>query len=204
MATRNLDLGARFALLLVALGAAGCAKRASAPVFAATAGDLAPEASRGEAASLRLGGQPAVAFEVALRHSRKGSTVSVELLTGGEVLEREEYRGDDRAFGVIRAGDETFSPPIDLVRYPARAGESWRWAGEVAYAGARRSAQAVVTLGRDGGDLRSDVALLVANDAGRPDLKRALTFDFRRGGGVVRRAFGGVSARFPKGETWRP
>lgn len=193
---------------LVALGflAAGCgpkhARRAGA-VLAASAAELRPDASPGTAASLRLGTGDG-GFEVALRESRKGPELALEMLSGGETLEREVYRSEGGAFGVARAGDDAFRPAIDLLRFPLREGDAWAWKGKVAYAGASRVAHAEVAVVRDGQDVRSDVALFVANDPGRPELKRSLSFWFRKGRGGVGRRFGDVSSRFPQGEPWRP
>ena len=171
-----------------------------------------PDASPGGRAVLRLGTPPtsrratvpATEFDVEVVRAQDGRDSVLRLLVGHEPLEREVYESRADAFRVVTAGDDGFAPPLDLLRYPARDGASWAWEGKVVYAGISREASARVTVGRDGDDLRSDVALSIRADQGRTPLERRLSFGFRKGHGVVRRAFGDVSSRRPVGEPWRP
>lgn len=173
---------------------------------------LAPDASPGERATLRLGAPPdakrvavpGTEFEVQVNRAQQGHDTVLRLSIDREALEREVYESRTEAFRVVAAGDDAFAPPLDLLRYPVREGASWDWEGKVVYAGISRAAQAVVTVSRDGEELRSDVKLSLVADEGRPSLKRTFSFGFRKGHGVVRRAFGDVSARRPVGEPWRP
>lgn len=204
----------RIALAIgVGLSLLSCApKRASSSsggALAVSSATLMPQASPGEAATLRLGaatgkGAAATEFPVTLRSRREGSASTLELVTGGETLERETYEARAEAFRVVAAGDDSFAPPLDLLRYPVREGDVWEWQGKVIYAGVSREAHAKVKVAKEGEEIRSDVALSVAADPGRPELQRRLTFWFRRGKGVVRRSFGDVSSRYPTGEAWRP
>ncbi len=205
--------GGLFAGILVL---AGCAHSpASKPgntVFAATRDSLMPERSPGPKATLRLGGPPtdkraalsAMEFEIALDRRTQGSDVSFDIRSDGETLEREIYESKPKAFRVVSAGDDTFAPPLDLVRYPVREGAAWDWQGKVVYAGISREAHADVAISRDGDDVRSGVTLLVSADPNRPEIKRSLAFWFRKGKGVVARSFGDASSRRPVGEPWRP
>ena len=181
-------------------------------VLAESAAVLMPDASPGERATLRLGapptskrgGVPAAEFEVGIVRARDGSDTVLKLFVGREPMEREIYESRAEAFRVVAAADDGFAPPLDLVRYPARDGASWAWEGKVLYAGISREATARVTLGHDGDELRSEVALSIQADAGRAPLERRFSFGFRKGRGVVRRIFGDVSSRRPVGEAWRP
>ncbi len=190
----------------------GCGRRAverpGGAILAASPVELAPGANPGEKATLRLGEStkalPAAEFEVGLSKSTDGSDVILKLSVGGETIERETYEARPEAFRAVAVGEQAFAPPLDLLRYPVRDGAAWGWRGKVVYAGVSRDGSAQVAVSKDASDVRSDVRLSMATDPGRPDLVRSLSFGFRKGRGVVRRAFGGVSSRWPLGEAWRP
>ena len=171
--------------------------------LAATAAELAPDALPGARATLRLGGAvrgyAAMEMEVALLRGTEGGNVVVKLLAHGEAVERETYAPSPTAFRAVAVADQAFSPPLDLVRFPARAGDAWDWTGEATYAGKARAARARAALSGEGGEVRCDVALMVEGMT-----EQRLSFGFRKGRGVVRREFGDVSARRPAGEPWRP
>lgn len=177
-----------------------------------SASTLRPDASPGEKATLRLGAPPtdkraalsAMEFEVGLRGGAHGAETFLTLSSGGEILEREAYESKPEAFRVVSTPDDAFAPPLDLLHYPVRDGATWNWEGKVVYAGISRDAHADVAISRDGDDVRSGVALFVEADAGRPEIKRNLAFWFRKGKGVIARAFGDASSRRPVGEPWRP
>lgn len=204
-------LGAASPLVaLLVAGSAGCSG-SRGPVLFETFHDLQPAASPGEKAVLRLGdgktGKGTVAqtqFEVTLRYEKKAEGVSIELFTQGESIERELYEATPNAFRILSASEDTFSPGIDLVRFPAHDGQDWEWNGKVIYAGISRPAQAKVHLKKEGTGLSSEVALKIQADPGRPDLQRRLRFSFEKDKGVVRRSFGDVSTRLPVGGTWLP
>lgn len=172
--------------------------------LAASAAVLKPGASPGATATLRLGSSLTTEFEVTLRQHTAGPEVVLELMSGGETLEREVYDAQAQAFRLVAAADDGFAPPIEIVRYPAHDGDVWDWKGKVVYAGSTHDANATITLSKDGEAIRSVVDLKVSADEGRPDLERSMKFWFEPGKGVVRRAFGDVSSRRPSGEPWRP
>ena len=193
----------------------GCAPSGAKPglaVLATSPAALAPDASPGTTATLRLGAPPTdkrgalstTEFEVTVAREAHGSDVSFRLLSGGEALEREVYESRPSAFRIVSAADDTFAPPLDLLRYPAREGDAWNWKGKAVYAGVSRDARADVRVSSQGGDVRSDVTLFVDTDSGRPPIRRDLVFWFRKGKGVVARSFGETSSRRPVGEAWRP
>ena len=202
----------KFVYGAVALFLLGCghrtAERPGGAILAASPTELAPNALPGEKATLRLGEStkalPAAEFEVGISKSADGSDAILKLSVGGETIERETYESRPEAFRAVAVGEQAFAPPLDLLRYPVRDGAAWGWRGKVVYAGVSRDGSAGVAVSKDGGDVRSDVRLSIATDPGRPDLVRSLSFGFRKGHGVVRRAFGGVSSRWPVGEAWRP
>ena len=208
--------------ILAALFVAGCPQAKPQARLGSSTGDaqavssaeLKPDADPGPLATLRLGaGDPkkpargAIAsteFDVKLLHKKQGSEVTIVLQVLGEDLEREVYEAQPDAFRILTATDDSFAPGIDLLRFPAAPGASWEWSGKVVYAGISRPATAQIALSQEGNELLSDVRLNISADPGRPELQRELKFWFAKGKGVVRRAFGDVSARRPAGEEWQP
>ena len=184
---------------------------ANGTLLSSSLADLAPGASPGERANLRLGAPPkdgrnaptAMEFEVAIRRKTEGDETALRLLAEKETIERENYESLPESFRLVSTGEDAFVPPLDAIRFPARQGDAWSWKGRVVYAGISRAARAEVALSRDGGDVRSEVALVVAAPGG-PERHRTLVFFFRKGQGVVARSFGDVSARWPLEESWRP
>lgn len=196
---------------LLVVGSAGCSSSPKGPVVFAAVQDLRPGGSPGKNAILRLGdgktGKGTVApteFPVTLRYEKKGESVSIELLTQGESIERELYEATPTAFRILAATEDTFAPGIDIVRFPAHDGQDWEWNGKVIYAGISRPAQAKVHLKKEQPGLACEVNLKIQADPGRPDLLRRLRFWFEKDKGVVRRSFGDVSTRLPVGDTWLP
>ena len=201
---------------MVGLALAGCAHhpapRLGDAVLAPSPAILAPDASPGLKATLRLGSPPtdkkgsttAMEFETTVERHAQGAEIAYKLLSGGEVLERETYESKPDAFRIVSTADEAFSPPLDLLRYPVREGAAWNWEGKVVYGGISRDGQADVTISSDGGDVRSVVALAIEAEGSGPEIRRKLVFWFRKGQGVVARSFGEASSRRPVGEPWRP
>ena len=200
---------------LAALFVVGCSQSKDSPgttVIASSSDELQPDASPGAIATLRLGaGDPkkpakgsiaSTEFDVNLLHKKQGSEVNIVLQVLGETLEREVYESTPEAFRILTATDDSFAPGIDLLHFPARDGASWEWSGKVVYAGVSRPATARITLSQDSKELLSDVRLKISADPGRPELQRQIRFWFSKGTGVVRRAFGDVSARRPAGGEW--
>ncbi len=196
---------------LLVVGSLGCSGGRQGPVVFESFRDLQPSANPGEKATLRLGdgktGKGTVApseFGVTLRYEKKAETVSIELLTQGESIERELYEATPSTFRILSASEDAFSPGIDLVRFPAHDGQDWEWNGKVIYAGISRPAQAKIHVKKEEPGLVCEVNLKIQADPGRPDLQRRLRFWFEKDKGVVRRSFGDVSTRLPVGDTWLP
>lgn len=199
-------------LLLAAL--LGCGPKAARRVgfpLTSTLTALSPGANPGEAATLRLGAPPtdkrdapsAMEFDVRVERAVEGDETLLKLVTGGEVIERETYESSPEAFRLVSTGEDTFVPPLDVMRFPIWSGEPWEWRGKVVYAGRTREASARVEGSRDGEDVRSDALLKIeASEGGIRE--RRLAFWFRKGRGVVARQFGNGSSRRPVGEPWRP
>ncbi|RYG20015.1 hypothetical protein EON82_20745, partial [bacterium] len=108
-------------------------------LLAESSEEFQPDANPGSEASLRLGGPqtrgvpPPTVFDVDLIQARKGDEISVTLRTQGETIEREVYGDDGKTFTLLTAGDDAFAPGIDLLRFPVKEGDAWRWEGKVLY-----------------------------------------------------------------------
>lgn len=197
--------------LLVVACPLGCSKPSSGGAVAFAAfGDLKPDAAPGEQARLIFGspkgekGALSTEFDVTVRHEAHDKTVSIDLETQGETVERELYETSSDAFRLVSTSEDSFAPGIDLLHFPAKEADEWSWDGKVSYGGISRPAQATIKVKKEGSGLVSEVALKIQADAGRPDLDRTLKFWFEKDKGVVRRSFGEVSIRQPVGDSWQP
>lgn len=166
-----------------------------------TFADLKPDASPGDKAVLVLGG---VNVPVKVIRTVKGNEIRLDLQAHDVIFESEVYTDDPNQFGLKDAGDETFDPPIPLLKSPMKLGDQWSWSGSM-FNGVARSAQAVVTSKLDkvygGGHqedaLRVDVKLSMDSGTKTP-AERTLVFFFVKDRGVLKREVGSGSTRVPE------
>jgi hypothetical protein len=164
--------------------------------------DLAPESDFGKKAVLLLAG---ASYPVSVALSRTDGQFSVRLVSNGEDLEEEDYRSEPEAFELTEADEERYAPPLPLLRFPMRVGDTWTWNGTMTSGGIGREASAMVHSTTDRlfvSELPHDtikvaVDILLDANPGRPPLKRQLAFWFEPGHGMIKRAFGSASVRQP-------
>lgn len=195
--------------LAMALGACHASKGApggSGVTLAESAAILKPDAAPGERAVLRLGEEKSsvqpTQFEVVVNASRSGAELTLTLNAQGETIERERYDANAERFRVLEAADNTFAPPIGLLRYPVKDGSESEWRGKVVYAGISRPAHAKIDVAKDGDDIKAAIKLSIEADPGRREVEQNLEFWIGPGKGVIRRSFGDTSVRYPVGESW--
>jgi hypothetical protein len=204
----GLAAGSLFVALIFA-GGAVCSRLADAPpetpgggTYLATAKTIAPATDPPEKAILTLSGSP---YDVTVATERDRTHYSIVLLNKGEEFDREEYEDSFEAFRLVRAAGERYEPPIDLLRFPMRAGEKpWTWTGQIVN-GKPRDAEATIQTSEDRqyvggaaiGAVRTVVTLRFLAVGGKTAAERKLTFWFAPGKGVFRREFDAVSVREP-------
>ena len=203
------------ALFIATIGAtvgliAGCFLRSAPPVVAGqttfktykAASELAPDTLPYKSAKLILSG---TSLPVEMSRSQSNDTVTFSLTARKEVLEVERYQSDATGFRFSGLTDESFAPPIPIVRYPFVVGESWTWSGIAGLGSNGKQATAILNSNDETLNLAGGVhscVLVVANvvveSPGGTKSKRILKFWIEPLKGIVKREFGFSSTREPR------
>ena len=138
----------------------------------------------------------------------KGADVYFKIVSKNAVLEEEHYENDKNGFRFASLTGETFNPPIPLIRYPFKVGESWEWTGTAGLGPNIKKATAVLKSAGDTLNLATGVydcvrvtADLVVSTGGPGKSTRPLKFWFEPGKGIVKREFAYSSTREPRPKT---
>ena len=156
----------------------------------------------GDKAMLRMAG---IDIPVKIKAVRHEEQVALVLIANDVVMDREVYHRDDKELGIAFGAGEAFSPPIPLMRFPMRVGDTFDWNGVMMSNNRARGARAKVTSAvakTDTGEgtetgIRVQVALDIMPEQKGPSIKRSMTFWIVEGKGVVRREFASDSVREP-------
>jgi len=156
----------------------------------------------GDKAMLRMAG---IDIPVQIKPVRHEEQVALVLIANDVVMDREVYHRDDKELSITFGAGEAFSPPIPLMRFPMRVGDTFDWSGVMMSNNRARGARAKVTSAvakTDTGEgnetgVRVHVALDILPEQKGPGIKRSMTFWIVEGKGVVRREFGSDSVREP-------
>ena len=191
------------AILLPVLLAAGCVKtgaKGSGPRLA-TASSISPTATIYPKAELKLAD---IEIPVEVSQKLNGKEMTVELLSYGQVFEKEIYRAEDDSFCLVDAAGEKYTEPLPLLKFPMNVGDGWRWTGTMTSGSEPHKASARVSTSTEQLLLPSGPAesvLVVVDleiDGGSPTpATRKLRFWFAMGKGLVKRQFGIGSSREP-------
>lgn len=198
-----MKLGPAAWLVMACLGL-GCRSggTASSGESFATIGDLKPTAPIPTQANLKIG---QIDMPVEIRQQQSGSTMTLELLAHGQVLETETYRVQESSFDLVSAAGEKYSEPLSLLKFPFRVGDSWNWVGTMSAGEAPHKATAAITTTSETvlmPTAGATPAILVVVDlsisgGGPTPAKRKMRFWFSEGKGLIRRQFGDASSREP-------
>lgn len=195
-------------LCLGLLGSLACTlgSAPSSPAIASAGGHYLPKSSAilpttapPAKALLTLSGTP---YTVGVRSSLKQSEFVIELTKGNQELDRELYSNDWDGFRMREVGGEVYNPPIDLLRFPMKVGDSWTWDGHL---GSGLKADATVTTAEDTvfvsaaphTCVRVQVALRFLAVGGEDHATRTLTFWFSPKHGLFKRQYDNLSVREP-------
>jgi hypothetical protein len=164
--------------------------------------ELRAEVQPGKTALLTMGG---VAVPVELSQEQTGDTIVLKMKAHGASVDWETYESTVARYSVKYAEGETYSPAVDLIRYPMRVGDSWDWSGSMVAAGQKRPAKALIQTSAakltlaEGPVPAVKVALRLSMPATAtmPAAERTLSFWFVENRGLLRREFGTESIREP-------
>lgn len=164
--------------------------------------DLAPDTPPSQRAIVRLSGSP---FEVDLATRKDKNRFQIMLSKDGVEFDREEYVDAYNGFKLAEAAGETYSPPIDLLRYPTKLGDSWDWSGEIRLVDDARKANAHIETMEETqyiGEVPVKAVKvrveLKFETAPEVHAERTLTFWFAPKRGLFKRQYDTVSVREPR------
>jgi len=141
---------------------------------------------------------------VGMSRVQKLDKVSFNLNAGVETLEVERYENTPTEFRFAGLSDETFVPPIPIVRYPFTVGKAWSWAGTAGLGSNEKEATAelksevttVKLAGEDHACILVQANIVVKTDGGTNN-KRTLKFWIEPMKGIVKRELGFSTTREP-------
>lgn len=202
-------LGFAFAVLIVGCTPMGSSAKAD---FKSGAGtdlraaqvtleNLRPEASPGTKGQLVLGG---LQVPIGIVRSVVGNLMTLDLRAHDESFETETYEFDKSQFALTQASEESFTPPLPLLKFPMKVGDAWTWKGSIK-SGAERPAEASISTRPDkvylAGGQQEDALMaevkLTMDSGTRTPAERRLAFWFVKNKGVVKREIGSGSTRLP-------
>jgi len=194
-------------MVLCVIVAAGCRHRSdsSAPPSITAQrvpfqyADLKPENYGTPAATLVFYGTH---VPVKVNAKKTGDILDLRFISHDEEIESERYRYSDREFDLVQAAEDTFTPPIPLLKFSFTTGDSWDWKGTLKEGNATRSASAQIRTSFDRVQIKtlwtdcakSDVLLSIDSGTAAP-ATRQLSFWFAAGQGPFKRTFGLGSTR---------
>jgi len=159
--------------------------------------ELAPEGNPGPKAVLNYNGQR-VAVDVV--HRLEGGQETIDLVLGGETLEREAYERTAHVFALKQADGDEFDPPLPLLS----VNDAGAWSGHLVSGGVSHDASATVVVSVSSVKVKPvdmPATLSTVNlelDSGGPrKATRVLKFWMVRGRGVVSREFSMGVKRLP-------
>ena len=171
-----------------------------------SASQLRPDATPGNKTLLTLGATQLPAEIV--RIEDKGN-VTFDIRSHGDGIERETYRLEPGRFLLVEAAGETYVPPVDLLRFPLRTGDAWRWKGQLSNGAGNRSATADITTSSSrifiphSSSVEAvfvEVNFKIEAPGADTPAERRLAFWFGSGTGILKREFGFGSMREPGGD----
>lgn len=160
---------------------------------------ISPSHSPPSRAILTLSGSP---FTVDVKAKKDQSKFTITLVKGDRELDHEEYVAGSEMFQIRVAGGETYNPPIDLLRFPMKVGDSWTWSGKL---DSGVKADAKIDTSKDTvyvgtvpqPAVKVEVSLRFLALGGDDHAQRTLTFWFSPKHGLFKRQYDNLSIREP-------
>ncbi len=165
--------------------------------------DIDPGAKPSNYATLTQAG---LDISTTVHYRVRGREIEIDLVHEDSIIERERYLDQPDRFALVQAAEETFEPPLDLLRFPFVPKHPWHWEGQM-----RSGTATLDASGSISADLRStfigdaqrdvihvEVKLTMKSKSGTALPERRMSFDFRPKAGLQAREFGEASTRVPR------
>ena len=129
--------------------------------------------------------------------------ISLRFLRHGQVYDSEAYIDTPEHFQLVRAADEVFDPPIDLLRFPLAVGFPMNWQGRILFGNEPIEATAKITPSFASttlaGNIVDVVKVKVVLNLDSKENHQQMTFIFVPGEGLQKSEFGlsGATSREP-------
>ena len=197
-------IGAGAAAFVASVGVLGCLKgedQGQDPVRFAKSDEMLAHALPYEQAYIIYDGYP---VEATVQAVNRPGEVDFSFEAHGDVLDLELYSYDEKTFRYRGNGDETYTPPIPLLKFPLEVGDSWTWAGNFNWGNRDRKAPAEIsteserlnTLAGEFGTVKVTVEIEIESGGEKP-VGYTLHFWFAPKRGLVRREFANNTTREP-------
>ncbi len=136
--------------------------------------------------------------------TEKQGLVTFDFRSFDESLDHESYLVSNDAFSLKQIGEESFDPPLPLLKSPMKTGDSWSWSGKLTSGSTHDAGAKISSKGErlklsgeaEGEAVRVDVRVEIDGGDKKPS-ERKLSFWFMKGKGVVRREIASGSIRQP-------
>lgn len=187
----------KWLLLFAACVCVGCSTNKGIGRTVSESDDLFPSTWKHAPVTLNLGG---VEIDASVELESDGSKRELQVIGDGAVLDQEVYIVDAEGISLQLFGPsegESYDPPLPLIRYATRIGETLEWSGKYRVADRSLSATAKCTTVIEQIPLatgpieaiRCQIELQI-DDTTKDKVKRGLTVWFAKGEGPVKRDFG--------------
>jgi hypothetical protein len=161
--------------------------------------DLKPAALISGKQELVLGGTK---LPVTVQSSNSNGIYEIDLMANDVAIDKEVYDVHPDVFNISSMGEETFNPPLSILKNQTHIGDSWTWTGKLD-SGMKRDCRANISshseklFGSEQADAIVVVVELKMDSGGPTPAERQLRFWFAPGKGLLKREFGSGSVREP-------
>lgn len=131
-------------------------------------------------------------------------SVQYDFLKGDTLIDKEQYRYNEKEFQYVGNENEVFTPGIPLLKYPFNVGDSWEWAGTYRWANLEREAVAIIktqkekigTVIGEFDTIKVSVELTISAEMKTPSIQ-SFIFWIAPNKGIVQREFQNSGSREP-------
>lgn len=137
-----------------------------------------------------------------LTTSKEGEKRVIEIKDQQVTIEREQYELTEKGLVVREAGDEVYDPPIEIIKIPMHAGDTWEWKGSLIsptkpIPGSAKVITEDAQVPYQGKSVRAVLATVELKIMLETPRSRTMRFWITKDYGIIKREFG-TSIRQPK------